>query len=745
MVIQTPNPGNIDLGGSRVQSLDSYFRPTPKDSGSDGLNQLKSSLGQLGIAFDQQADNVQESQKARTETYVQNVVQGMQKGEAADVAVGRLHPELSPVVRALVSEGMGRRQAVEDISPELDMMPPELVNDPEGSKAWFNKVRTSAAGRVQGQPFYGAGYLKAVDEQINQRQSVVSAKRSAEWANEMEGSAAQDLVDRGRSSLSPLSTPTETDSRHTVPGFTNTPGAVVPAFSARNAPDPLRANAVLTSAAELGVNPIDLATVISYETGGKFDPDIVGGKNNAHMGLIQFGTEERKKYGITKGMSFGDQMKAVVSFLKDRGFKPGMSIVDLYSTINAGTPGKRNASDGNGTVASHVDTMMKEHRKGAMAFLGTGGQPANVQVASNGPIALPAPVFDDEDEDGPIPSDALALRTALTQGDEDWANMSPLTRSHRRDLMVKAAVALAWERKDPDLLRAIPAELQNPETADLLRKQGEMITTQKLSDYSRKKQVEKQEKDDWQSGQVDGWLTAAAKTKPGSSMPDIREFAVNPRTGQLDYEVYTKLLPLMNQGLVPEVDSSAAAAKLESNVYAAATSGNWSALGFKGTPTDAQIVDLIRNSSGMSPRDKTVLMGKVAEMQKGAFAASSPDVQDVFQMGAGRTVSNTMSNSAFAGIVKLMRPDVAADTAGIFNSAIQAGIRAHIADTGNVPKGAALQAIAQAANLQASTYFEAEWNRIVKVQPADKGTAPPTTPAKPKFRTLPDGTKELIP
>ena len=128
--------------------------------------------------------------------------------------------------------------------------------------------------------------------------------------------------------------------------------------------------AIVAAARELGTSPQDLATVISYETGGTFDPNIRGGKNNAHVGLIQFGAEEQRKYGIKPGMSVDQQMPAVVRFLKDRGFKPGMDIRDLYSTINAGTPGRYNASDGNGTVASHVEKMLAEHGQKALQALG---------------------------------------------------------------------------------------------------------------------------------------------------------------------------------------------------------------------------------------------------------------------------------------------------------------------------------------------------------------------------------------
>ncbi len=128
-------------------------------------------------------------------------------------------------------------------------------------------------------------------------------------------------------------------------------------------------DSIVKAAVELGVDPIDLATVIAYETAGTFSTSIKGGKSGKYMGLIQFGEEERVKYGAVAGQTFPEQMKAVVRYLKDRGFKSGMSLTDLYSTINAGTPGRPNASDGNNTVTGHVTEMSGRHRELAQKFL----------------------------------------------------------------------------------------------------------------------------------------------------------------------------------------------------------------------------------------------------------------------------------------------------------------------------------------------------------------------------------------
>jgi hypothetical protein len=146
------------------------------------------------------------------------------------------------------------------------------------------------------------------------------------------------------------------------------------------------AGAVRRVASEIGVSPEDLATVMSYETGGTMSPSKWGGRGGNYLGMIQFGPAERQKYGVHAGQSAAEQIHAAGRFLKDRGLarwlkdNPDASEEDkrtaLYSTINAGSPGRQywNRSDRPGhTVASHSRAMFapgSRHRARARGYLG---------------------------------------------------------------------------------------------------------------------------------------------------------------------------------------------------------------------------------------------------------------------------------------------------------------------------------------------------------------------------------------
>jgi hypothetical protein len=137
---------------------------------------------------------------------------------------------------------------------------------------------------------------------------------------------------------------------------------------------------IIQAARALGINPADLATIISYETGGTFDPTQAGPTTQwgQHRGLIQFGEPQAKANGVDWSNPVGSQLGpdgAIVRYLKGAGVKPGMGLMDIYSAVNAGSVGKYGATDAHnggapGTVADKVRTQMAGHQAKAQALLG---------------------------------------------------------------------------------------------------------------------------------------------------------------------------------------------------------------------------------------------------------------------------------------------------------------------------------------------------------------------------------------
>jgi hypothetical protein len=155
---------------------------------------------------------------------------------------------------------------------------------------------------------------------------------------------------------------------------------------------------IIESANALGISPHDLATVISYETGGTFNPVQPGPttKWGQHRGFLQFGEPQARAYGVNWNDPIGTQLGAngaVVRYLRDTGVRPGMGLLDVYSAVNAGGTGRYSARDMGTTVSQKVSSM-GAHQAKASALFGGQFQPSVSSAATAfGGEPSPPPTF----------------------------------------------------------------------------------------------------------------------------------------------------------------------------------------------------------------------------------------------------------------------------------------------------------------------------------------------------------------
>lgn len=147
-----------------------------------------------------------------------------------------------------------------------------------------------------------------------------------------------------------------------------------------------QAKAIVDAANKLGISPLDLATIIGFETAGTYSPS----KRNqyGYEGLIQFSPDIQKKgsYGYRDGMSFEQQIAGpVVKYLQDRFGRvgrstEGASLLDLYRTVLGGNPNASlTGTDANGvSPMSGVRKMLRDHRPAALNRF-FGGSEANAK------------------------------------------------------------------------------------------------------------------------------------------------------------------------------------------------------------------------------------------------------------------------------------------------------------------------------------------------------------------------------
>ena len=142
----------------------------------------------------------------------------------------------------------------------------------------------------------------------------------------------------------------------------------------------------------LGVNPLDLATIIGFESAGSYSPSKMGGDGGVYRGLIQFSPSNQRTYGITPNMTFEEQLLGpVVQYFKDRFAAVGMStqganLLQLYTTVLAGNPKANiNARDSFGTSSKSGVARMQPHRAAALKRFFGGSESNIAQPQSFGP------------------------------------------------------------------------------------------------------------------------------------------------------------------------------------------------------------------------------------------------------------------------------------------------------------------------------------------------------------------------
>lgn len=273
------------------------------------------------------------------------------------------------------------------------------------------------------QPFiWGAGGAKMTPEQIAREREIAEALGIVDTSpvgHWLEGAArmanaAVGRIREGRANRAEQENATYNSDiiASLLGGGSTTPAATTGAATASAPMDPASArvaqahgdfdlrSGIISTAEALGVDPVDLATAISYETAGTFDPTKTGPTTQwgQHRGLIQFGEPQAQQYGVDWNNPLGSQLGpegAIAKYLRDTGVQPGMGLLDIYSAINAGGVGRYNRSDANnggapGTVADKVNNQMAGHRQKAMALLGNAGMaPTGAEPAASSLTGVP--------------------------------------------------------------------------------------------------------------------------------------------------------------------------------------------------------------------------------------------------------------------------------------------------------------------------------------------------------------------
>lgn len=199
-----------------------------------------------------------------------------------------------------------------------------------------------------------------------------------------------------------------------------------------------KAESIARVARNIGVDPNHLASVISFETGGSFNPAAKNPKSSA-TGLIQFmsgsGGTKGKYYGMSRdqfsSLSFDDQMRYVEKYYKDRDarFKPGNeknnSVGDVYGAVTGygykrGTEAYRLNrvwdSNKNGVVEKGEMVQnpdFKRHQKGYFDNVSNGATQAQSTMPKNQiPASIAKPVTNNKSNNVEVNVNKIEVNTS---------------------------------------------------------------------------------------------------------------------------------------------------------------------------------------------------------------------------------------------------------------------------------------------------------------------------------------------
>lgn len=266
-----------------------------------------------------------------------------------------------------------------------------------------------------------------------------------------------------------------------APDAVSSGGGPTAAVSSGKPPPADLANGINWAAGELGIKPQDLATVISFETAGSFDPNKLGPTTRwgRHKGLIQWGEPQARQY-LGNDFSVQSQMKGIVKYMRDNGVKPGMPLVNVYAAVNAGGAQKIYASDTKaggtwGTVLDKVRYQMGAHQAKATALLRDVSPSSTAVAAERGPPDKPPPPLTVVAAVPPPSTGAAAARTQaqeLTRPPPEaqraalTAKPPPEDRSAQAGTAAGEAAATAFKNEVAEV--KIPIKL--PTTEEIERK-----------------------------------------------------------------------------------------------------------------------------------------------------------------------------------------------------------------------------------------------------------------------------------
>lgn len=279
---------------------------------------------------------------------------------------------------------------------------------------------------------------------------------------------------------------------------------------------------------------------------------------------------------------------------------------------------------------------------------------------------------------------------AMRELDASFSQKSSLSNLRRKEITVDTVIGLAIEQKDVKMLSAIPDTLLNADLKAKVQEAEIRVSNLLWQDYSRGIQVEENNR---RTNTRAGKLDIIDKLLKGEE--------INYNDYRDNQEVFQFAVTMQDTSLIPRERSRGAAVKLSSDIFTAATSGDFSQLD-NPDGTEDGMIDAILARNDLTPADKIALIDKVPTLFEGADIINAPQVTSNYNKYLSSSVQALTSSPVFGPIAQIKGINIEGEVSSVYLNYIEEEVMAAIEDGNPVPKGSALRKIIKEARSEAS-------------------------------------------
>lgn len=689
MAIQFEGPARVDIGSSRIRPRDvSQFQRGFGDNGAgDQMAQLAKSLEGLSGAYSALEQRRIQEDEQNIDLYVAQAAAGMGDGPFDSSVIDDMFSDKHATIRARIAQGVGAQNAQAWIQSRVEAIPTEIRDDPMLYEQEVNRIRAEALAEVKDKPFYANGFVKIVDNTLNQFSANASTARAAKMYDVQDAEYEQRLangdpeIDR---TFSSGNADAQSDALlREFEGFRETPYWDVNAYRTGYGSDTI-------TTADGKVIRVQPGMRVSKEDAER---DLSRRRAEFQQGII--GTIGEDQWS---GLSAG-QKAALTSIAYNYGSLPK----SVARALKAGGGTEAVAKAIEGLKGHNGGVNAKRRQKEANIFRNGGSVPVKVAGANS---YIPRDNYED--------AQMIVHRFGVL--DPEFKVTSSLTNARRRDVLANTLYNRALMKGDASYLDAMPAELMTPALEEKFFKAREQIEETAFQKNQRQRTIEAQE----QADRVKNATSSMINDRADGTFKDPVEYATGP-DGKIDPALLEAVLQIPTT-FVDARTSQQNASNLKNTIMSAAASNDWTALKNQGltfegdSPTTDDMMTFIRTNPTLNDTDRKALMESAeSDIEKGAFV-SHPRVQarlkDVEEM-----VDLTLKSNLAAPAALAATPDIKLQVKKRYERVIAE----YVADNG-IPAGGMSDLLDKA-----EAESKALLQELMSMRPGQNGANPPAT------------------